>query len=326
MSGAASDRKKKYLARVTALFTKYDAIMLVTVDNVGSKQLQTVRRVLRERGDQLILGKNTLIRKALKRFLANDNKPDMELLVPELHGNIGLIFTRDPDLKGLKDMIEEAKIPAAAKAGAIAPVSVVIPAGLTDLEPTQTSFLQALNIATKITKGKIEILNPVNLFNAGDRVGSSAAALLQKMDITPFNYGLICRTVYDHGSLYQSAVLNLTENDLVAKAKTAIASVAAVGLAIGVPNLASLPHSINAGYKNIVAIYAANDDLTPTRNDIKKLKEFIANPSAFAAAAPAAAAATPAAAAAAATAAPAAAAAAPAKEESEDEGFGGLFD
>jgi large subunit ribosomal protein LP0 len=292
MSGAGSERKKKYLSRVIDLFTKYDSILMVTVDNVGSKQLQTIRAKLREDGHALILGKNTLIRKALKRFLDNDNKPAMSVLIPELYGNIGLIFTNSDNLKDLKDQVEEAKVPAAAKAGAIAPVAVTIPAGLTELEPTQTSFLQALNIATKITKGKIEILNPVNLFGKGDRVGSSAAALLQKMKVTPFNYGLLCRTVYEKGSLYDAFVLDLSNDDLCKRAAEAIANVAAIGLAIGVPNLASLPHSINNGYKNIVAIYAVNDDLTPTRDDIKKMKEILANPEAFAAAAaPAAAAA-----------------------------------
>jgi len=285
MSGAGYERKKKYLARVIALLSKYDKVLMVTVDNVGSKQLQTVRRQLREKGDELILGKNTLIRKALKRFLDNDNKPAMSQILPELYGNIGLIFTAGDRLKELKDFIEEAKVPAAAKAGAIAPVAVVIPSGLTDLEPTQTSFLQALNIATKITKGKIEILNPVNLFGKGDRVGSSAAALLQKMKITPFNYGLTVRSVYDNGSLYESFVLDLSDADLLKKASVAISNVAAIGLSIGVPNMASLPHTINNGYKNIIAVYAANEDLTPTREDIKKMKDVLANPEAFAAAA-----------------------------------------
>mmetsp|Transcript_25643 Transcript_25643/g.64369 ORF Transcript_25643/g.64369 Transcript_25643/m.64369 type:complete len:323 (-) Transcript_25643:54-1022(-) len=322
MSGGGNfDRKKKYFNKLLRLFEEYEKILLVTVDNVGSKHLQKIRRALRDRGDQLVLGKNTLIRKALKRYM--QKQPRVEPLIAELYGNIGLIFTRCDDLKELKEIIEEDKLPAPAKAGAFAPSSVTIPAGLTDLEPTQTSFLQALNIATKITKGKIEILNAVNLIIKGDRVSSSAAALLQKMSITPFTYGLLVRTVYDKGSCYASEVLDITDEMLLEKAAVAISNIAAVGLALGVPNMASLPHSLNNGYKNILSVYAQCEDLSPTRADIKKMKEVLANPEAFAAAAaPAAAAAAPAAAAAAA---PAAAAPAPA-EESEEEGFGGLFD
>ena len=84
------------------------------------------------------------------------------------------------------------------------------------------------------------------------------------------------------------------------------------------PNVASVPHSIVNGMKNLLAIAAATEI---TFKEAETVKAFLADPSAFAAvAAPAAAAAAPAAAAAAAPA---------AKEESEEEdddmGFG-LFD
>ena len=83
------------------------------------------------------------------------------------------------------------------------------------------------------------------------------------------------------------------------------------------PNVASVPHSIVNGMKNLLAIAAATEI---TFMEAETVKAFLADPSAFAAAAPAAAAAAPAA---------AAAAAPPPKEESEEEdddmGFG-LFD
>ena len=47
---------------------------------------------------------------------------------------------------------------APARAGAIAPVDVTIPAQVTSLGPEKTSFFQALQIPTKITRGTIEII------------------------------------------------------------------------------------------------------------------------------------------------------------------------
>lgn len=47
---------------------------------------------------------------------------------------------------------------APARAGAIAPVDVIVPKQATTLGPEKTSFFQALQITTKITKGCIEIL------------------------------------------------------------------------------------------------------------------------------------------------------------------------
>ena len=50
------------------------------------------------------------------------------------------------------------QVKAPARAGIIAPLNVKIPAQGTTLGPEKTSFFQALQIPTKITKGTIEIL------------------------------------------------------------------------------------------------------------------------------------------------------------------------
>ena len=38
------------------------------------------------------------------------------------------------------------------------------------MDPKQTGFFQALNIATKIVRAQIEIINPVKVINEGDKV------------------------------------------------------------------------------------------------------------------------------------------------------------
>ena len=50
------------------------------------------------------------------------------------------------------------QVQAPARAGALAPVDVFVEAGNTGLGPEKTSFFQALHIATKISRGTIEIL------------------------------------------------------------------------------------------------------------------------------------------------------------------------
>lgn len=69
-------------------------------------------------------------------------------------------------------------------------MDVKLTAGPTGLEPTQTSFFQALGIATKINKGSIEIISDVKLCTQGEKVGPSEAVLLTKMGIKPFAYGV----------------------------------------------------------------------------------------------------------------------------------------
>merc|ERR1719199_277681 len=103
------------------------------------------------------------------------------------------------ELSVVEEVVKENVKPAAAKAGVIAPCSCTIPKGPTGLDPAQTSFFQALNIATKINKGSIEIINDCTVITEGVKVGSSEAALLTKLNIKPFTYGLNIRYVFEDG-------------------------------------------------------------------------------------------------------------------------------
>jgi hypothetical protein len=53
----------------------------------------------------------------------------------------------------IKAEIAKYKVGAPARVGLVAPNDVTIPAGGTGMDPSQTSFFQALAIATKINKG-----------------------------------------------------------------------------------------------------------------------------------------------------------------------------
>merc|ERR1719264_1724963 len=120
------------------------------------------------------------------------------------------------------------RVKAPAKAGALAPLDVKVPAQNTGLGPEKTSFFQALNIPTKITKGTIEITNNVNLITAGDKVGMSEATLLNMLGISPFTYGLVIRHVYDSGTIFDPAILDITDDDLRARFMGGVRNIAAI--------------------------------------------------------------------------------------------------
>jgi len=304
--------KANYFVKLVNLLEEYPKCFIVGADNVGSKQMQEIRIALRGKA-VVLMGKNTMMRKAIRGHL--EKNPDLERLLPHIKQNVGFVFTKD-ELTEVRDLLLANKVKAPAKAGALAPLDVVVPAQNTGMGPEKTSFFQALSIPTKITKGTIEIIQDVHLITAGEKVGMSEATLLNMLKISPFTYGLIVQKVYDSGSVFDPAILDITDDDLKAKFMQGVANVAALSLEIGYPTLASAPHSIVNGMKNLLAIAAVTDI---TFKEAEMIKEYLADPSKFAAAAPAAAAAE---------AAPAAAAA-PAKEESEEEdddmGFG-LFD
>jgi len=276
LSGA--ERKEAYFAKLANLMKDYTKILIVGADNVGSHHMQSIRRSLRGKA-VLLMGKNTMVRKAIKG--AAEQHPKLQVLLPFIKENVGLLFCKD-DLSGVRKIVLELKVAAPAKVGAICPNDVVVPAGPTGMEPTQTSFLQALNIPSKINKGQVDILNDVKILNQGQKVGQSESALLAKLNIKPFSYGLIIRTVYDEGSIYDVAVLSMSDQDIVNKFSSGVSNLAAVSLATGFPTVAALPHVLIRGYKNLLSISLATEYSFPRAD---KVKHLLANPGAVAPAA-----------------------------------------
>lgn len=312
--GGKSDNKAVYFDKLKGLLEEYKSIFIVSVDNVSSQQMHKIRRSLR--GDGVVLmGKNTMVRRALKGFISDF--PEYERLLPHVKGNIGFIFTNG-DLNKTRTTILEEKVAAPAKAGAVAPGDVYVPAGNTGMEPGKTSFFQALGVPTKIARGTIEIVSDLKLVEAGAKVGASEATLLNMLNISPFTYGMKIVQVYDQGQTFAPEVLDIEESQLLKALTSAIATITTISLATAYPTLPSVMHSLVNGYKKVLAAAIETDYSWP---EIDELKDRIANPDAYAAAAPTAAAAedTP------------AAKAEEKKEESEkeesdEEGFGGLFD
>ncbi|KAK6927081.1 60S ribosomal protein L10P, insertion domain [Dillenia turbinata] len=133
---------------------------------------------------------------------------------------------------------------APARIGIVAPTDVIVPPGSTGLDPSQTNFFQicvlkVLNITTRISKGSVETITPVELIKKG---------------IRPFAYGFVILAVYDNGSVFSPEVLNLTEDDLVEKFTAGVSTTASLSLSIKYPTLAAAPHVFVDAYKNLLAV------------------------------------------------------------------------
>lgn len=308
---ARQARKRVYKQKLLTLLSQYNNVLVLNIDNVGSRQLQLARIKLRGKAT-FLMGKNTIIRKVIRDEIENGNRPELEPLLQVIVGNMGFCFTNE-DLNEIRASIEEQKVPAAAKTGQFAPADVFIAPGPTPLDPGQTSFFQAMNIATKISRGAIEIINRVHMIKKDERISASAVALLTKLGLKPFFFGIRVTHVYDNGSFYDAAVLDLSDADLVNKFLYGCSLVASVSLALNYPTAASLPHSIARAFQYCVSVCLETDYIF---EEAKIYKEMVENPDAFKSAAPAAADA-------AADEAPAAAAVV--EEEEEEEPAAGLF-
>lgn len=262
-------KKKAYFQRLLNLVQSYSKIFIVLLDHVGSKQMADIRSALRK--DAVVLmGKNTMIRTALKQHVSQ--MPQLEKLINCVKLNVGFVFCISDPAK-IRHIIAQHTVPAPARQGVIAPVDVVIPSGPTGMDPSQTSFFQALGIATKIAKAQIEIQNDVHVIKKGDKVSASQSVLLQKLNIKPFSYGLNVKYVYDDGIVYDAAVLDITNEDIRFRIVTGISYMAAFSRQVGFPTQASIRHSIVEGFRNCVALVININFSFPELEAIKKAME-----------------------------------------------------
>jgi len=275
------ERKEEYFTKMKELLTSYSKLFVVEIDNVGSMQLQMTRKSLRGKAE-VLMGKNTMMRKVISDYVEENPGTPVEKLKEMCRGNVGFVFTNG-DLGEIREVLEANTRPAPARVGAIAPSNVVVSKGPTGCDPGQTAFFQTLQISTKITRGQIEITNDVNLILEGEKVTASQAALLQKLNIEPFTYGLNLKAVYDGGSLFDAKVLDITDDVLAAKFGEALSSMASVCLALNFPTMVSVPHSLANAFKAIVSITIGLENYTFEKAET--FKEYLADPSKFASAA-----------------------------------------
>merc|ERR1719222_785604 len=220
-------------------------------------------------------------------MIGHEQYPDagLDALRSNMRGNIGFIFATNCELDDIREVLNQYVLESAAKAGQTSMVNLDIPAGPTGMDPSQTSFFQTLNIATKIVKGQIELISQFRILSKDDKVSASAAVLLGKLGIRPFNYKMEVEMVYQGGACFPAAVLDIHESVLIQKFMAGVANMAAFSREIGIPTEASLPHAFGNAFRNVAALVS---DVSFTFKEVEPVKKFLEDPAAYAAANPSA--------------------------------------
>ena len=81
--GGRKESKAAYFDKLEELLKEYKSIFIVTVDNVSSQQMHEIRQSLRGEG-VVLMGKNTMVRRALKGLIGDN--PEYERLLPHVKG------------------------------------------------------------------------------------------------------------------------------------------------------------------------------------------------------------------------------------------------
>ena len=243
-----ADWKKEKVAELEELTNNNEIIGIVNLADIPAPQLQTMRRTL---GDKAILKMSR--KNFIKIALANSNK-EVEGLADYLEGQPAMVFTDMNPFKLFKS-VEDSKTEAPAKAGAIAPADIVVPAGDTSFPPGPIlGELQQAGIPAKIDKGKICVQKETVVVKAGEEVSKQVAATLSRMDINPMEVGIDLKAVYEEGSIYTSDVLAIDEEQTLADVQNAFRNAFNLSVNAAIPTDETISTIITLAYTRAINV------------------------------------------------------------------------
>ncbi len=230
-----ADWKKEKVAELEELTNNNEIIGIVNLADIPAPQLQTMRKNL---------GDNAILKMSRKNFikiaLANSNK-DVEGLADYLEGQPAMVFTDMNPFKLFK-ILEDSKTEAPAKAGAIAPADIVVPAGDTSFPPGPIlGELQQAGIPAKIDKGSIVVQEDATVVQEGEPVPKNVADVLTKLEIYPMEVGMDLLAVCEGDTIYTADVLKIDEEETLQTIATAYQNAINLSVNAGIVNSKSVP-------------------------------------------------------------------------------------
>merc|ERR1712072_1259438 len=264
-----NQRKRNIVTKLCECFTKYSQVVIVSLDNVSTNQIHAARKILNagEYKGEMIIGKNSLIRKALKFMTeapqaGSDEYEDhkkwtqnakLESLKDLMVLNVGLIFSEEP-YNELRVKVEAQKLSMPARTGVLSPTDLVIAPGPTGIEVGKIDLFHKLNIQCKTVKSAIEISKEVKIITKGEKVTEGATQLCKLMQIVPFEYSLTFQKVYIDGVILDQDIIEMPMGQITEQFEKFAGYLTAASLGANIPNSLSVPQFIANGFKTMLAI------------------------------------------------------------------------
>jgi len=264
MSSSAQERKtetipewkRQEVAELTEFVGSYDAVGVVDLTGIPSRQLQDMRRDLHGQAE-LRMSRNTLIERAL-----DEVDEGVEGLGEFVSGHVGLIGTDDNPF-GLYKQLEESKTSAPIGAGEVAPNDVVIPEGDTGVDPGPfVGELQQVGADARIDGGSIKVMSDSHVLDAGEAVSDELANVLGELGIEPKEVGLDLRAVFADGVLFEPEELAIDVDEYRADVQSAAAAARNLSVNAAYPTARTAGTLLGkaAGDAKAVGLFAAIED------------------------------------------------------------------
>ncbi len=230
--------KLEEVANLVSLLEKYNYISLLRTEQIGSKQFQAIKKVLRAVA-KIHMSRNTLMIRAIQQAAAK--KKNLDKLIPFIEGSSAFAFT-DISPFELSDLLQQNKAKAPAKAGTIASQDIIIEAGNTGFPPGPLiSELSQVGLKTRIQGGSIWITQDHVIVKAGETVTREQALVMSRLGMEPYEIFLTLTVAYDNGTIISADVFDISRSDVVNQLTTATLEGLALAIAMNYVTTETVP-------------------------------------------------------------------------------------
>lgn len=198
--------KKDVVGDLQSIIKDHNTVAVVKIDRIPGLQLQKLRGNLRDQINFRVAKKN-LIKIALEGI--KDERKGIVGLTENMDGQAAILGTNMNPFQ-LYKLLENNLQPMPAKGGEEAPDDIVIEAGETPFPPGPiVGELGKVGIPAAIDKGKVIIRKKATPVKKGGVISRNLAQVLTKLEIFPFEVGIVIDGAWEDGLLYKPKDLDI---------------------------------------------------------------------------------------------------------------------
>jgi large subunit ribosomal protein L10 len=231
-------KKSNSLEKLKQDLSLYKGFLVVGITGVETPVLQTARKKLKDLGRVRVF-KNVILSKALDSTgLGDTSKSEIK---KALEGENALLLTNQ-SVFAVASILNKLKKKSFVKPNRVAPLDIIIPQGVTTLQPgPMTDSLTALGVPFEIKKNLVYVKKDSVVVKRGEVVNNRVADLLRALDIAPVDSGFVFKAAFEDGLLIPGDRLELDFETYRSNVFQAYQSALALSVNSALPVAESLP-------------------------------------------------------------------------------------
>ncbi|MFB6208185.1 MAG: 50S ribosomal protein L10 [Candidatus Nanohaloarchaea archaeon] len=213
------EQKEEKVEQFAEKFEKYPVIGILDMHNLPSKQLQEIKKEMKEFAE-IKMSRKTLMDIAIE----NSGKEDVEQLKENEAVQPAFIFSNKDPFQ-LYSLIQSNKTSAAAQGGEVAPNDIVLPEGDTGIGPgPMLGKLQGAGAQVQVEDGTIHVQKDAVIVEKGEVIDGDTAEILNQVGIEPLEIGLDLDVAYSEGELFTAEELDIDTEEYRTDVESAAAA------------------------------------------------------------------------------------------------------